>query len=198
MATVDIRVRRNRNGDRPITGTQRTAIEDAANDAERMAIEGLRVLAEIWNQPGRGRRRRRRRKAAWRANAIVVRWFGRGKLTNAQIRRTRRRMERIRKEFEKDVRFALIQHESGNRSYLCNGDNVAYCSPGTRIKLCPSWFRMSQHQRAKTVIHELSHKNGHIHHRGAIDPASAERLAHEHPRLARRNPENYEGYCGEF
>lgn len=198
MATISIDVRRNRAGNRPITDAQREAIQAAADEAERIAIEGLRILNQIWNQSGSGARRRRRRKSAWRANAVVVRWFGSDDLTNRQIRNTRRRMRRIREEFERNVRFTIVQHQTGRRSYRCNNNTAAYCSPGTPIKLCPSWFSMSLQRRAETVIHELSHKNGHVHHRGATDPASALRLALDHPRLARRNPENFEQYCGEY
>lgn len=198
MATVAIDARKNRDGQRPITHAQREAIQTAADDAERIAIEGLHVLDQIWNQPGRGRRRRRRRKDAWRHNADLVRWFGGDELTNKQIRATRRRMRKIRDEFRKDVRFTIIQHQTGDRSYRCNVNRAAYCSPGTPIKLCPVWFSMSARHRAEILIHELSHKNGHVHHRGATDAATALRLAREHPRLARRNPENFEQYCGEF
>lgn len=199
MATVNIRSRNNRDGVRPaITAAQQTAIQQAADDAERISIEGLEVLTQIWNQPGRGARRRRRRKSAWNNNPIVVRWFGSRKLTNRQIRRTRRRMERNRDEFRQTVRFAVIHHQSGGHSYRCDNETDAFCSPGTRIKLCPSWFGGRRRQRAKLIIHELDHKNGHVHHDQATDPDSARNLARDDPRSARRNPENYACFCDEY
>lgn len=198
MAAVSISSRKNRAGNSPISDSQREAVQQAADNAERMAIRGLRVLDEIWNQPGRGQTRRNRRRSAWRANPEVVRWFGDDDLTNTQIRDTRRRMKKIRDEFRSNVRFTIIHHQSGDQSFLCDTSTVAYCSPGTPIKVCPNWFDADQQRRAGIVIHELSHKNGHIHHRGATDPASAQRLARENPRWARRNPENFEGFCGEY
>lgn len=199
MAEVDIDARKNRNGDSPLTDAQRATIQDAADDAERMATTALSVLNAIWNQAGWGRRRRESRREAWRANANVIRWFGTDDLTNDEVRDTRRRLRKIQEEFDDEVRFDIIQHQTGSKSYLCNQNVDAYCSPGTPVKVCPSFFTEgSRRERAMLLIHELSHKNGHVHHDGATDSASAQQLAIDDPREARRNPENYAGFCGEY
>jgi hypothetical protein len=199
MAIVEVDARKNRDGDAPITDAQRDIIQYAADDAEHSSTTALGVLNAVWNQPGTGRTRRQNRKDAWRANANIVRWFGSDKLTNDEIRDTRRRLRRVQEEFDDEVRFTIIQHQTGRKSFLCNNQAHAYCSPGTPVKVCPSFFlEGNRQQRAKLLIHELSHKNGHVHHDGATDSASALQLALDDPREARRNPENYAGFCDEY
>lgn len=203
MSKVDIIARLNRDGKRPITDEQRRLIRQAADEAEKIAIAGLRTLNEIWDQPGGFRKRRKRRKEAWKADVLVVKWFGSRKASVYQIRVTRRRMRAIRDEFRGTVKFAIVQHQHGFRSFRCKAPKAevgAFCSPWLRIKLCPLWFDTSATSplRAESLIHELSHKKGHIHQRGATTADSALRLAQKHPRLARRNPSNYQGFCGEY
>ena len=104
MAEVDLDVRKNANGEEvPLTSTEQDAIQDAANDAENASTIALGILNTIWNQPGSGKERRDSRKAAWRNNADVVRWFGSDKLTNDEIRDTRRRLRRIQEEFDDEA-----------------------------------------------------------------------------------------------
>ena len=201
MAKVKIVTRNNRDGKvPPILPGQRKIIQETADDAERIAKEGYRVLCNIWDQSGHRAKKIRRRKSAWKANNTVVRWFGSRKASNLQIKRTRRRMGRIRDQFKVSLRFAIIQHQHGKKSFLCkkSQNRGAYTSPGTRIKLCPHFFTMGRKDRARLLIHEICHLNGQIHRRGATDYDSAKQLASEHPRAARRNPENYAQYCNEF
>jgi len=202
MAKVDIIARLNRDGKRPITDEQRIQIQEAADAAERISIAGLQTLNEIWDQPGGFRKRRKRRKEAWKANELVVKWFGSRIVSVYQIRVTRRRMKAIRDEFRGTVKLAIIQHQHGFRSFRCKAKARvgAFSSPWLRIKLCPLWFdeETTVRVRAEALIHELSHKKGHIHQRRATTVDSALRLARNHPRLARRNPSNYQGFCGEY
>ena len=202
MAKVDIIARLNRDGKRPITEEQRKLIQEAADEAERIAIEGLRILNEIWDQPGRFRRRRKRRKEAWKANEQVVKWFGSRMASIYQIRVTRRRMGAIRDEFKGTVKFAIVQHQHGFRSFRCKANAAAFCSPWLRIKICPGWFSYGINWptpafRAASLIHELSHKKGQIHKPGATTDFAL-RLARKHPRLARSNPYNFQGFCREY
>ena len=199
MAKVNVIARLNRSGKRPITEEQKRLIREATDGAERIAIAGLRTLNEIWDQPGGFTRKRKRRKAAWKANEQVVKWFGSRMASVYQIRVTRRRMRAIRNEFKGTVEFAIVQHQHGFRSFRCKADAAAFCSLWLRIKLCPGWFdQTSAAFRATSLIHELSHKKGHIHQLGAKTIDRALRLARKHPRLARRNPSNYEGFCGDY
>ena len=202
MAVISIDSRKNRDGDSPLTAAQRTAIQTAADAAHRMASRALHHLSNMRRQSGGPRTRRRRRRAVWRGNPNIVRWFGNDHLSNDQMRSTQIRMRRIRAEFARTVKFDLIHHQSGDRSWRCDEEGTravaAYCSPGTPIKLCPRFFELPARERAITIIHELSHKNGHTDHQGAGDPESAQQLAVDDSRCARRNPENYAGFCGEY
>ncbi|MEN8209729.1 MAG: hypothetical protein ABFR50_10825, partial [Candidatus Fermentibacteria bacterium] len=190
--------RLNRSGKRPITDEQRKLIQEAVDAAERTSIAGLRVLNEIWDQSGGIRKKRKRRKAAWKANPQVVKWFGSRYASVYQIRVTRRRMRAIRNEFKGAVRFAIVQHSHGFRSFRCKRNAAAFCSPWLRIKICPGWYGQTAPFRAGSLIHELSHKKGHIHQMGAKNPELSVALAKKHPRLARRNPASFQGFCMEY
>lgn len=198
MASVDISARKDRNGNKPITDEQRVMIQNATNEAYRK-ISGIQNdMKNIWNQSGRPRKKRRKRKNAWKNNRKIVTWFGAGGLTNYQIRRTRNRVNRIKEEFDNALRFKIIQHQTGRRSYLCNNDRTAYCSLGSSVKLCPVFFSDTLARQSAVIIHELCHKNGLIHRRHATDRGKALALAKSHPRSARKNPENYEQLSHEY
>lgn len=198
MPSVDINAREDRDGNRPITEQQRVDIQNATNEAYRMISGFWTEMSGIWEQSGRPSKRRKKRKTAWKNNNKIVTWFGSGALTNYQIRRTKNRVKRIKREFNSAVRFTIIQCQSGSKSFLCKNGRAAYCSPATPIKLCPSFFGMGLADQAATIIHELCHKNAMIHRRRAKDRAAALALAISHPRLARKNPENYEQICHEY
>ena len=200
MAIVNIDARKNRQGDAPITNTQREMIQLAADDAENAATIALGVLDAIWNQSGSGKTKRQNRKQAWSANAYVIRWFGSDDLSNDEIRDTRRRLRKIQEEFDDEVRFTIIQEQTGKKSYRCNNNVDAYCSPGTPVKVCLSFFAAHMRRdRARLLIHELGHKNWHlVHHNGAAGSASAQQLAIDDSREARHNSENHAGFCNEY
>ncbi len=201
MATISIDPRQNRDGNSPLTPNQRNMIQQAADEAERMAEAGWHAFARMWNQSGGLITRRNRRRDAWNADRRIVRWFGNDHLSTYQMDKTKDRMWKIREEFMQTIRFDVIQHQTGHRSYLCQRDanRAAYCSPGTPIKLCPHWFNITNvRTRAGVIIHELVHKNGHVHHRNATTLPLAENLARDHVYSARRNPSNFQGFCLEF
>jgi hypothetical protein len=182
-----------------LTLADRTAIQNAADNAELMAIEALGALSNMRSQRGTARQRKERRQQAWRSNANIVRWFGTDHLSNAQMKNTHRRIRRIRDHFTRTMKFDLIHHDSGFRSWLCRPNAVAYTSPGTPIKICPRFFTVDSLIQARTIIHELAHKTGHTrHHHGAADPASALQLAQTNCRAARHNPENFGAFCAEY
>ncbi|TET73263.1 MAG: hypothetical protein E3J56_04330 [Candidatus Aminicenantes bacterium] len=206
MANVRIHARKHRSREFPIIPDhQIDKIQKARNEAFIMVKKGLKDLDNIWNQSSRKRTRvrrrrdiRKKRKKAWIDNKNVRVWFGRGHLNTLQIKWTRERLIRIKEEFEGTLRFTIIQHQEGYLSFRCDSKIIAYCSPGTPIKLCPDWFKKGQKERAVTVVHELSHKNGHIHRRGFKKVKDVINFAKNHPRLARRNPYNFEQFCGEY
>ena len=198
MTKVDIQARRNREGKRTITLEQRQKIQTATNKAHRIIRAMGRDMDSIWAQSGRPSKRWRKRRQAWRDNSRFVRWFGSSKLRRLTMRRTRARIRRLRREFDSGVRFSIIPCQTGRRSFLCNPERVAYCSPGTRIKLCPSFFDKSPERQAAVIIHELCHKNGMIHRQEATNRNKALKLAVDRPILARKNPENYEQIAYEY
>lgn len=205
-----ISARKNRAGERPITNDQREKIKKAVKDASRMADRVNSGMSKIWKQSGTPRKRRKKRKKAWRNNAHFVKWLGDGALTNAQIRRTRRRIRKLKDWLDnRRLRFIIIQHQSGDRSWACDQENqtvtLAYSvipGPPLRIRLCPEWFNVDAKRRACTIIHELVHEMAKVHPIGRTGPVKTREqaidLAKSHPRRARRSPENYEHLFGEY
>ena len=206
MVNVSIDARKNRSDESPITQEQIDKIQKASDEAYAMVKKGANALENIYNQTGKRRKLRRKRRKAWNKNTRVKRWFGTGSLTTVQMKWTKERLVRLKRNLEGTVKFRIIQHQSGDRSWLCHDGSdpsLAYCSGGSSIKLCPKFFIVSDRKRAKNVVHELCHHIAMWHRRTgtggrATDRKSALKLAKDYPKRARKNPENYEHFCNEY
>jgi len=205
MVNVSIDARRNRNDESPITQEQRDKIQKASNKAYVIVRKGYNVLDKILDQSGTLSERERKIREAWMNVTEVKRWFGTDYLSPYQINQINNRLGRLKNNLEGTVRFRIIQHQTGDRSWLCNADSVAYCSGGSSIKLCPSFFYdkiTNERGRAITVVHELCHHVGLIDRRVegnkvyGRDPAKE--LAINDPREARKNPSNLAYFCDEY
>jgi hypothetical protein len=186
-------------------------VQNAHIRARKMAERVRSEVEEIWDQrrgPGRWKRRRR----AWRRNASFVRWFGDDALTRNQMRLTRKRIIEVEKRFGKRVTYVL--KGAGGQ---CKPGRWAWHAGGLqarRIRLCPPFFFNGSpssdqiDRQASVLIHEMAHGFGQVqivpgvpahlipgtgHPQGADSRAEALTLARDHPRKARRSPENYEG-----
>lgn len=139
--------------------------------------------------------------------------MGNRKLSRESIRKVRLRVTRIAKKLSVwGVRFIIVQHMKGFRSYKCSravtvGGAFAYTSTSTGVKLCPIFFsKLNAETRAMTIIHELVHTLGWgLHYKipggkrvahgfdaftqGITKDVSI--LAEKRPWRARRNPANY-------
>lgn len=195
-----ISAKKDQNGDKSVSDGQQNTIEEAVEDAFRMAHRVANDMEEIWRQNRPARHRKRQR--AWFNNARFVKWFGDEKLTKRQIKVTRRRIHKIRKRLNnKQLRFVIVQHQSGRCSWGCsNGSNPtnAYMRFHRKaIFLCPNWFSNSDTRRAAIIIHELVHQHpfgspfGRPHFQ-SVDEDTAETTAKTNPQKARKSPENYE------
>lgn len=195
-----ITAKKDRNGNNSVTAAQENDIEQAVEDAFRMAHRVANDMETIWRQrlPGR----HRKRQGAWLNNSRFCEWFGERVLTRRQIKVTRRRVRKIRRRLDnKRLRFIVVQHQSGRRSWGCKNSNDptnAYMrAHRAAIFLCPNWFTNSPSRRAAIVVHELVHQLpfglpfGRPHFQ-ATDQATARTTARLHPRKARKSPENYE------
>ena len=196
----NITAKKDINNSKSISVNQKNDIEQAVEDAFRMAHRVANDMEDIWRQQRPARHRKRQ--GAWGRNARFVKWFGDKVLSRKQIKSTRRRIHSIRNRLnKKKLRFVIIQQQSGNRSWGCsNGSNTtnAYMRPHRKaIFLCPNWFSNSRKKRAAIIIHELMHQHpyglpfGRVHFQ-AIDDDTAETTAQTNPRKARKSPENYE------
>lgn len=176
--------------------------------ARKMARRVRDDMEEIWDQR-RGWGKWKRRKRAWRRNADFGRWFGDGKLTRAQIRVSRKRIIEVEKRLGKRVTYVL---KSGGR--LCSGHNAWHAGglQARRIRICPGFYvsgtptSTEMDGQASVLVHEIAHGFGQVripgtmihvipgtgHPKGTDTRAEARDLARDHPRLARRSPENYE------
>jgi len=135
------------------------------------AVETL--INRIWDQRGLPHQRAGRRRHAWRDlhNFRLRRdqsrmgsfafWFGEGLLTNRQIRITRRRIRRMRRFFERGLRFVFIRDQTGPSSYNCmhtrHTHNRAYTLAPV-VYLCPHFFDLGADLQPRTLIHELTHR----------------------------------------
>lgn len=189
-------VRKNRDGEEPLTNKQEREICAAIRRAREWAANAEGVFDGIWKQR---RRRRKRRIDAWEKNKTIETWLGKAKSGKIhQIRATRKRVRRIRDYLQSGLRIVVVQHSEGKRSYLCGGAN-AYYTGDRRVYLCPNFFNRNADAQARTIIHELVHRLGWAHARlpgfGKVSitsdhVAEAQSLARRFPRRARRNPVN--------
>ncbi len=176
---------------RGLSTTDRVIINQAFDDALRMANRVRDEIDVIWDQPGRLRKRRRRRRDAWARHTNFVRWFG-SSTRHALIRRVRRRIRKIRRWLDRG-RIIVPAHDASD--FGCRGNRNAFVRlPGRplHIHLCPNWFSQGRSRRAAILIHELVHELGFTHPEGVTTRAEALSLARRNSRKARRSPENYE------
>jgi len=204
---VDIDARRNRNGKSPITQEQKNKIKKASDKAYEIVRKGYNDLNKIYKQSGRPSKRRRKRREAWNKNGKVTKWFGKSHLTYTQIKRTRDRLDGLKSLLKGTVRFTIIQHQGGRRSWLCRDGSppdIAYTGRISPIKLCRRFFLEYDEVRTRTVVHELCHHlrmNDQRYGAGGDKvyyPGLAKKLAINYPRRARRNPTNFAYFCFEY
>lgn len=167
----------------------RAGIGDAIRIAAEMADE-LHARVDRTMEPWRAKTKRER----WRNDDLLTKYFG-GKITVAQIRAVRRRINRAHRRLTSDkLRIRLLPQDRAS-SDTTNGHNSGGpFSPRTFV-LYPAWFGWSRQERAAIVLHELLH-DWHIDHKlnGEVvrGEAQADALARQDRGKARRNPENYE------
>jgi hypothetical protein len=196
---MKIIVRKDRGGKHHYSLREESALCEATYIAYTWATHAKGVLDKIWKQ-----KRIRRKRAAWRKCQVITRFMGANRLYREEIRKTRLRVTRIAKKLGMwTIRFTLIPHQFGDKSYGCEDGTRAYASPSTGIKLCPNFFdTLNKYQRAQTIIHELVHMLGWRQHFRVSSGAervfdtvnhrtNAIRLADHKPWRARRNAVNY-------
>lgn len=164
----------------------------AVKDAEILARAGLQHLNRAWD------RKRRKRVEFWKNDPVLSEWFGSEKVTVRQIRVTRRRMRRVHNFLaNKRLRVRLKKQKGANTNAHNYGGPF---SPKTFV-LFPRWFSKSAVERPAIIVHELFHEwfIDHKDKQGNKYGAEAARnIARQKPRVARRNPENYEHYVLNF
>jgi len=204
---VKIESELDRNNNSPASAQQRQDIVDAVNEAIVLAGRGRNAINNIWDKSGRTRRQvKAARKSHWRRDIRFVTWFGERKLTNNQIRLVRKRILKIQRWLTtKDLSIIIVHHQDGDQSFRCNqtatGSVTAFARNylPLRIGVCPVWFSdLNTNERAGVLLHEMVHEIGFNHKRGAVDSSTSQSLARNHPKLARKNPENYEHFFLEF
>jgi hypothetical protein len=161
-------------------------------DADLGAREGLLRLNHVWN------RQRRHRKQAWRDDPFIREWFGTGKLTIYQIRVTRRRMGRVHHFLANKTLRIRLKQQKGDTTNAHNYGGPF--SPKTFV-LFPRWFGKGAMERPAIIVHELFHQYFIDHKDDAgnkYGAQAAHNIAHQKPRTARKNPENYEHYVLSF
>lgn len=177
--------------------------------ARKMADRVRDDMEEIWDQR-RGFGKWKRRKKAWKRNDNFVRWFGDDAVTKEQIRVTRKRIIEIEKRFGKRLTYVL-KGAGGH----CDPGVWAWHAGGIqarRIRICPPFYfdepvsSAEIDRQASVLIHEMAHGFGQVkipgvpahlipgtgHPNKTDTRAEALDLARDHPRKARRSPENYE------
>lgn len=204
----ETKVKKGRDGENTYSGEWRNIIVNAHHTATCFIESMNDDILEIYNQPGTGSARRQARSDAWQENGWFVKWLGSDAVTNEEIVDVKRRIGKIKKRWEKGILYVVIQEQTGNRSYGCKGEdgmtNAYVTGPihGEKIHLCPRWFsdEYSMDQKAGILVHEVVHKLGLFgkSHHGAVSQGEALKLAREHPRSARKSPENYEQLCLEY
>ncbi len=165
--------------------------------AEEIADTALDELEDIWS-----RNSTNAKKDAWNNLSEAVDFFGSKKLTKNQIKSTRNRMRRIHTRIRnKALKITIKRQQDAPRNSTLATNHGSLISPN-KFVIYTSAFRRSDKSLALTIIHELFH-DLHIDHKvkdngrrvTAYGSRLAKKLAKKHPKIARRNPENYEQFC---
>ena len=143
------------NGDDKLDEVWYRKLRDAAIMAQKWIVLAVKRIDDIYDGSGTtwiGRRNR------WLDDTYISRWFGKGSLTNRQIRLVRRRLRKLAEWFRNGLRIHVIKARRGIRRGACWGQAAYMLRP--RIYLCPKFFGEDRRtaDNATTLIHELTHR----------------------------------------
>ena len=183
-------------------------VQAAHSRAQQLSARMRDRMEDVWDQrrgPGKWRRRRN----AWTSDGVLTRWLGDEKVTRRQIRLTRKRIFEIEERLGKRVTYVFrrnVGHCQNHWAWHAGGLQAR------RVRICPNFYGNDNDVQAAVLIHEIVHGLGQLHvpfttwhvvpgnghPRGTDTRAEARALARDHPRDARRSPENYEHLAREF